>query len=54
MPFNNLRDFLGALEKRGELMRIKEKVSPILEITEWADRAVDRTCGVVDRVVRHV
>jgi len=40
MPFENLRDFLGAIESRGELLRVKEKVSPILEMTEWADRAV--------------
>jgi len=40
MPFENLRDYLNAIESRGELRRIKEKVSPILEITEWADRTV--------------
>ncbi len=40
MPFENLRDFLKAVESRGELLRVPEKVSPILEITEWADRAV--------------
>src|SRR5436190_14812122 len=40
MPFDSLRDFLAAIEKRGELLRIKDRVSPILEITEWADRAV--------------
>jgi 4-hydroxy-3-polyprenylbenzoate decarboxylase len=42
MPFENLRDYLNAIEKRGELLRIKEKVSPILEITEWADRVVKK------------
>src|SRR5258708_5828446 len=40
MPFDNLREFIAAVEARGELLRVKEKVSPILEITEWADRAV--------------
>ena len=43
MPFDNLRDFIAAIEKRGELVRIKERVSPILEITEWADRVVKRS-----------
>jgi 4-hydroxy-3-polyprenylbenzoate decarboxylase len=42
MPFENLRDFLQALETRGQLLRVKEKVSPVLEITEWADRMVKR------------
>jgi 4-hydroxy-3-polyprenylbenzoate decarboxylase len=42
MPFDNLRDFLSAIEARGELLRVKEPVSPVLEITEWADRMVKR------------
>src|ERR1043165_5300596 len=42
MAFDNLREFLSGLEKRGELLRIKERVSPILEITEWADRTVKK------------
>lgn len=42
MPFDNLREFIRAIEARGELVRIKEKVSPILEITEWADRVVKK------------
>ncbi|OPY69664.1 MAG: 3-octaprenyl-4-hydroxybenzoate carboxy-lyase [Syntrophorhabdaceae bacterium PtaU1.Bin034] len=37
--YGNLRDFIQALEAEGELLRIKEKVSPILEITEITDRA---------------
>ena len=40
MPFDNLREFITAVEARGELLHVKEKVSPILEITEWADRTV--------------
>ena len=36
--YNSLRDFLARLESEGELIRIKEKVSPILEITEIIDR----------------
>ena len=44
MAFDNLREFLRAMvESRGEqLRRIKEKVSPILDITEWADRTVKK------------
>lgn len=42
MAFRNLREFIAALEERNELVRIQEKVSPILEITEWADRVVKR------------
>jgi 4-hydroxy-3-polyprenylbenzoate decarboxylase len=40
MPFRNLRELLSALEARGELLRVREPVSPVLEITEWADRTV--------------
>ncbi len=40
MGENGLRWFLNELEKRGELKVVKEKVSPILEITEIADRVV--------------
>ena len=36
--YNSLRDFLARLESEEELIRIKEKVSPILEITEITDR----------------
>ncbi|HEY3324001.1 MAG TPA: menaquinone biosynthesis decarboxylase [Planctomycetota bacterium] len=42
MAIDNLRDFLSVLESRGELLRVKEPVSPILEISEWADRMVKR------------
>ncbi len=37
--YESLRDFIQHLENAGELVRIKEKVSPILEITEIVDRA---------------
>ena len=40
MAYKDLREFIAALEKRGQLRRIAEPVSPILEITEIADRAV--------------
>jgi 4-hydroxy-3-polyprenylbenzoate decarboxylase len=38
MAFNNLDDFLSALESAGELMRIKTYVDPRLEIAEITDR----------------
>ena len=38
------RDFVAALEKAGELARIKARVSPILEITEIADRQSKSAC----------
>jgi 4-hydroxy-3-polyprenylbenzoate decarboxylase len=40
MPYDDLRDFVRALEKRGELKRISFEVDPYLEITEFADRSV--------------
>lgn len=40
MAFDDLRDFLRALDKAGELKRISLEVDPYLEITEFADRAV--------------
>ena len=36
--FTTLRDFVDALERRGELKRISAPVSPLLEITEIAHR----------------
>src|SRR5215475_13468366 len=40
MAYQDLRDFIRALEKNQELKRIPFEVDPILEITEFADRAV--------------
>jgi 4-hydroxy-3-polyprenylbenzoate decarboxylase len=40
MAYTDLRDFIHALEKNHELKRIPFEVDPILEITEFADRAV--------------
>ncbi len=40
MPFENLRDFVRALEQHGELTRIPFEIDPYLEITDFADRAV--------------
>lgn len=36
--YPTLRDFVAALEKAGELHRVKTRVSPMLEVTEIADR----------------
>ena len=38
MAYNDLRDWIAALEKAGELRRIHEPVSPRLEIAEITDR----------------
>ncbi len=40
MAYSDLRDFIKALEKSGELKRVSIPVDPKLEITEFADRAV--------------
>src|SRR6201991_1629644 len=40
MAYRDLREFIRALEAKGELKRITVEVDPILEITEFADRAV--------------
>src|SRR5438552_521660 len=40
MAYTDLRDFIRALEKHGELKRIPFEVDPYLEITEFADRSV--------------
>ena len=40
MAYSDLRDFIAALEKNKELKRISFEVDPVLEITEFADRAV--------------
>jgi 4-hydroxy-3-polyprenylbenzoate decarboxylase len=38
MGYRNLQEFINRLEQAGELVRIKESVSPHLEITEITDR----------------
>ena len=40
MAYKDLREFLAALDRNGELKRIPFEVDPVLEITEFADRAV--------------
>jgi len=38
LPYRDLRDWIAALERAGELKRIRTEVDPILEVTEIADR----------------
>jgi 4-hydroxy-3-polyprenylbenzoate decarboxylase len=40
MRYHDLRDFIGQLEKQGELRRIGTPVSPYLEMTEICDRVL--------------
>jgi 4-hydroxy-3-polyprenylbenzoate decarboxylase len=38
LPYNDLRDWIAALDRAGELRRIRSEADPILEIPEIADR----------------
>ncbi|MFY7779879.1 MAG: UbiD family decarboxylase, partial [Tagaea sp.] len=38
MPYASLRDFLDRLEKSGRLVRVREPVSTVLEMTEIQTR----------------
>jgi 4-hydroxy-3-polyprenylbenzoate decarboxylase len=40
MKYSDLRDFLAGLEGLGELKRVREKVSPVLEMTALSDRVL--------------
>ncbi len=40
MKYNDLRDFIKVLEKRGELKRITAEIDPHLEMTEICDRTL--------------
>jgi 4-hydroxy-3-polyprenylbenzoate decarboxylase len=40
MAYSDLRDFIRKLDKERELKRIRIEVDPVLEIAEFADRAV--------------
>lgn len=42
MAYTDLREFVRALESKGELKRVSCEVDPYLEITEFADRAVKK------------
>ena len=45
MAYSSFSEFLGALERAGELRRIAEPVATELEITEWADREMKSPGG---------
>ena len=38
MPYSDLREWISALDRAGELIRIKAQADPILEIAEITDR----------------
>ena len=38
MAYNDLREWISALDRAGELKRIKAEADPILEIAEITDR----------------
>jgi 4-hydroxy-3-polyprenylbenzoate decarboxylase len=38
LAYNDLREWIAALERAGELKRIKTEVDPVLEIAEITDR----------------
>ncbi|MFG6455899.1 4-hydroxy-3-polyprenylbenzoate decarboxylase [Roseateles sp. BYS96W] len=40
MKYSDLRDFIAGLEGLGELRRVREKVSPVLEMTALSDRVL--------------
>ena len=45
MNYPSLKEFIDRLELEGELLRIKEPVSPILEIAEITDRVSKKPGG---------
>jgi 4-hydroxy-3-polyprenylbenzoate decarboxylase len=45
LAYNDLRDWIAALDRAGELKRIKTEVDPILEVTEIADRVSKSVSG---------
>jgi 4-hydroxy-3-polyprenylbenzoate decarboxylase len=46
LAYDDLRDWIAALEKHGELKRVREEVSPELEITEITDRVSKIGVGI--------
>ena len=50
MPYDDLRAWIAALHRAGELRRIKTKADPILEITEITDRVSKGVSGDTHRV----
>jgi 4-hydroxy-3-polyprenylbenzoate decarboxylase len=49
LAYDDLRDWISTLEKQGELRRIREEVSPDLEITEITDRVSKIGSGIGSR-----
>ena len=49
MAFDSFGDFVAALEKAGELVRISQPVATELEITELADREMKKPPGRLGR-----
>ena len=45
MTYHSLREFIEQLETQNELIRIKDQVSPILEISEITDRVSKQDRG---------
>lgn len=45
MAYDSFQDFLARLEREGELRRVREPLSPTLEITEVADRVMKSPGG---------
>src|SRR5260370_9341941 len=52
LAYNDLRDWIAALERAGELKRIKTEVDPILEIAEITDRVSKGFAGEGARATR--
>ncbi len=47
MPYTDLRDWIAALDRAGELRKIRTEVDPVLEITEITDRVSKSVWGRV-------
>ncbi len=43
MPYDDIREWIKALDRAGELKRVTVEVDPVLEITEIADRVMKKT-----------
>ena len=52
MAYTDLRDWIRQLDKAGELKRIREAVSPYLEMAEIADRAAKLGKGTANAAGR--
>ena len=50
MPFDDLRQWIAALDRAGELKRIHTEVDPILEVAEITDRVSKTVGGTTNRV----